>query len=533
VKENETARVAPAAPVGPSAAGDESAIEKSVTTETVTISTKTTLPPSVDIDDADDKPYSDEYVDEDQDEDSVLEDVFEKRLGGTSKWMTGTTPWESRSKPGIGWLPVEDRPDTDALIGGEEDPAAAAMDDYMQNIRDEIAGMADAAVPSTFTRRALDIDDEADDCRFEVSNTASDDGTSGDEGLSDLCAFSDDFDESDEEEEDKEEEEEEYDDARIARILQKQEELGLGSDDIVLFGGDEIFDDASDGPSPSERVDKPPGRRPRQSKGRAKRREPSFPSATAMADALDLDPYNGFDVMDTERPSLRPRKKGRRGQAPPELSDSDLNEQLQATWDADRAKKRLKKAEREELRKQGLLGRKGRAPDLSIKYQSGFDINDIIEEIREFMFSDMQTLSLPPMESGRRAVVHQMVNKLGINSRSRGSGAQRFTVLSKTLRTREVEDSYFDALVQKKGFRARFQAGTTRKVGKKATTVGVSYKDGEVVGASAPELGPENKGRALLEKMGWTKGTALGALDNKGILQPIAHTVKTGKAGLR
>jgi hypothetical protein len=137
------------------------------------------------------------------------------------------------------------------------------------------------------------------------------------------------------------------------------------------------------------------------------------------------------------------------------------------------------------------------------------------------------------MEAHRRSVVHQIVNKLGVNSKSRGSGAQRFTVLSKTLRTKEVEDSYFDALVKKKGFRARFQSATTRKGGPIGTKFGTTYKDGEVVGASAPELGPENKGRALLEKMGWTKGTALGALDNKGILQPIAHTVKTGKAGLR
>lgn len=59
------------------------------------------------------------------------------------------------------------------------------------------------------------------------------------------------------------------------------------------------------------------------------------------------------------------------------------------------------------------------------------------------------------------------------------------------------------------------------------------YKDGETVGADAPELGPENKGHALMEKMGWSKGMALGSVDNKGILQPIPHMVKTNKAGLK
>jgi hypothetical protein len=33
--------------------------------------------------------------------------------------------------------------------------------------------------------------------------------------------------------------------------------------------------------------------------------------------------------------------------------------------------------------------------------------------------------------------------------------------------------------------------------------------------------------------MGWSKGMGLGALDNKGILQPITHTVKMSKAGLQ
>lgn len=61
---------------------------------------------------------------------------------------------------------------------------------------------------------------------------------------------------------------------------------------------------------------------------------------------------------------------------------------------------------------------------------------------------------------------------------------------------------------------------------------GATYMDGEIVGASAPEIGSENKGRSMLEKMGWSKGTALGAMHNKGILTPVEHRVKSTKAGL-
>ena len=59
-----------------------------------------------------------------------------------------------------------------------------------------------------------------------------------------------------------------------------------------------------------------------------------------------------------------------------------------------------------------------------------------------------------------------------------------------------------------------------------------SYKDGDVVGAHAAEIGIENRGRAMLERMGWSQGTALGTADNQGILQPIKHIVKTSKLGL-
>jgi hypothetical protein len=61
----------------------------------------------------------------------------------------------------------------------------------------------------------------------------------------------------------------------------------------------------------------------------------------------------------------------------------------------------------------------------------------------------------------------------------------------------------------------------------------VAYKDGEIVGKSAPELESTNKGRAMLMKMGWKSGMGLGAENNKGILEPLAPVVKVTKAGLR
>jgi hypothetical protein len=347
-----------------------------------------------------------------------------------------------------------------------------------------------------------------------------------------LKASSNEEDEVDEDD-DTEEDDGEIDDERLAWALQKQEELGIGSD----YASDEDFR-----ASPSSYQRSRGYGKPNRNKKRGNRNM-TFPCASAMADSLDMDPYGGFDIMDTERPSLKPKRKGRRGQMPPELDDSDLNQQLHNAWEADRAKKRLKKAEREELRQEGLLGRKGKGANLKVKYSGGISMEDVVEEIREFMLSDRQSLSLPPMDAHRRATIHQAAKFFDLSSRSRGDGQDRFTVLSRTSRTRIYTETEFDQDILRKGFLKRLSGPLQGKRGAKSKSYTfrsgprvrpqVGYRDGEKVGEHAPELGPENKGHALMMKMGWSKGQALGTVDNQGILHPIAHTVKTNKAGLQ
>ena len=47
-------------------------------------------------------------------------------------------------------------------------------------------------------------------------------------------------------------------------------------------------------------------------------------------------------------------------------------------------------------------------------------------------------------------------------------------------------------------------ASRTAGRGGGANSAGVRYRDGDIVGGTAPEIGAENKGRAMLEKMGIT-----------------------------
>ncbi|GIJ87177.1 hypothetical protein Asppvi_006083 [Aspergillus pseudoviridinutans] len=268
----------------------------------------------------------------------------------------------------------------------------------------------------------------------------------------------------------------------------------------------------------------------RSHRNRSKAKENYFASATAFADALESDPFYGFDIMDFNRPSLRNKAKGKQRAFDLSLSDSELELQLERAWRNDREKKKTRKQKREELRVGGLLGRNANAPDLRTKYSSGFDVDDLKSEMRSFLLS-----------SKERKVVHDMAGALSLKSQSRGKGSSRFPMLYKTSRTprhtqktiTQVERILSKSQFSHRGPKVRSQNNKKpAKASRGRPTSSVSYMEGDVVGASAPEIGAENKGRAMLERMGWSLGTPLGAINNKGILLPVEHVVKNSKAGL-
>ncbi|KAF4345800.1 SQS1 [Fusarium beomiforme] len=246
-----------------------------------------------------------------------------------------------------------------------------------------------------------------------------------------------------------------------------------------------------------------------------------------------------FDLMDWDRPSLRRRKgKGARAQISFNMSDSELEASLQASWKNDRLKKSERKKQREEMRALGMLGKKN-PDDLWVKYPDGMNMDQVADEIRAFLIGPDEQLNFPPMDNNARKMVHELANKFKLKSKSIGKGDQRRPTLHRTGRTPPYVAATFDQAFRrvnrkylprsdkkgKKGSRLPLARGGT-------SVAAATYQDGEVVGASAPELGIENRGRAMLEKMGWSMGTALGAINNKGIMQPVTHTMKRSKAGL-
>jgi hypothetical protein len=144
------------------------------------------------------------------------------------------------------------------------------------------------------------------------------------------------------------------------------------------------------------------------------------------------------------------------------------------------------------------------------------------------------------MDKADRKAIHELANAFNLKSKSAGTGNKRFPILYRTSRTLAYAERTFDAVENRltRRFLPRMDVSGKKSGGPKGGRAGfggsaaATYRDGDVVGASAPELGAENRGRAMLEKMGWSTGTALGAMNNKGILQPVSHVVKTTKAGL-
>ncbi|KAK0387127.1 hypothetical protein NLU13_5440 [Sarocladium strictum] len=247
-----------------------------------------------------------------------------------------------------------------------------------------------------------------------------------------------------------------------------------------------------------------------------------------------------LDVMDWDRPSLQRRKgKGARGRIRVDVSDSELEQSLQAAWKNDRFKKAERKRQREEMRALGQLGRNAKPEDLRVKYPQGISIDEVADEMRTFLQGTSETLALPPMDKHARKVIHDLANKFNIKSKSVGNADNRRPTLYRTKRTQQYSAASFDQAVNRITRRyfprldGRRGKGAPRTIGSgRVNVAAATVQDGEIVGAAAPELGVENRGRAMLEKMGWSQGTALGALDNKGILQPVSHAMKRSKAGL-
>jgi hypothetical protein len=347
-------------------------------------------------------------------------------------------------------------------------------------------------------------------------------------------------------------------DEKIARLFAKQAEWGIDADELLIEDGD--FDDGI-----GDLVEAQLGlanlnnftyrSTPTKKSKRAGKREANrFVDATALADSLDQYGNNGFDIMDFDRPSLRPLKKGRKGKIPATLeaiSDDELREVTMMSWENDREKKRMKKLEREEQRMDGLLGKAARTgrTDLKAKYSTGITIKECLDELYAFLLEvDLEQRAFPPMAKADRKALHEICTRMNLNSKSQGAGKHRFPIITKTQRTPCPGDAEFDAFVEiarsgtitTHGQVYKLKNTLARK-GRAARTVGGGRgggaagnhapRNGEIVGASAQKIGSDSFGHRMMQKMGWTEGKGLGQ-SGEGLVNPVEQRMRFGTAGL-
>lgn len=144
------------------------------------------------------------------------------------------------------------------------------------------------------------------------------------------------------------------DDEHLAQLFAKQEELGMGSGELLLLDADSMRK------APKRKAKKTGQPALAYTKG-FKSTDGSYPSAEAVAkvfEQLNVD-FN--------------------------LSDSDLEAQLKNSWQKDRLRKKEKKRAREELREKGLLGKNANPNDPRVKYPNGIHIDDVKAELRDFL----------------------------------------------------------------------------------------------------------------------------------------------------
>lgn len=136
-----------------------------------------------------------------------------------------------------------------------------------------------------------------------------------------------------------------------------------------------------------------------------------------------------------------------------------------------------------------------------------------------------------------RKTVHNLAGKFNLKSKSVGKGNSRFTTIIKTNRSANFEhdEEAVDSILRNGKFLKRMdKSAAQHMLSKRASGAGAQGKlrDGMVVGESASELSADNKGRLMLEKMGYKTGMTLG-VGGRGIAEPVMAVMKTGKAGLQ
>jgi len=134
-----------------------------------------------------------------------------------------------------------------------------------------------------------------------------------------------------------------------------------------------------------------------------------------------------------------------------------------------------------------------------------------------------------------RKIVHTLAHAYNLSSKSHGSGKSRYTILFKTkaTSTTTVDERKIATILKRTAWVGSGErSGMKWDVSSSATKGVKRHKDGDVVGGDAEEIASDNRGRVMLEKLGWRSGMGLG-VEGEGMKLPVFAVVKASKSGLQ
>lgn len=250
--------------------------------------------------------------------------------------------------------------------------------------------------------------------------------------------------------------------------------------------------------------------------------------------------YDGLRDVEFDTKTLKTRGKGRKKELNLDhIADDDLRQSLADQYQAQKRNRKDKRKERES----NIAHEHYTSKDLSEKYPYTFHVKDFRHEFEEFLMdSKRNALTFPPLDPHGNKVVMKFAFLYNMKSRKFGKGRQQHVVAVKNKRTFHSLPDYhsvgllckqrpiFNRTDQKRP-RVEIEAEEA-KSSRRGKPSKAHVKEGDIVGADAPEIATDNIGRRLLEKLGWKSGQGLGA-DNRGIPEPVIAKVKKTKLGLR
>lgn len=251
--------------------------------------------------------------------------------------------------------------------------------------------------------------------------------------------------------------------------------------------------------------------------------------------------YDGVRDMDIEpTQSLTTRGKGKKKELDLDhIADDVLRDRLANQYQAMRESKK----ERKKKRDSNINNEHAKSVDLSLKYPYTLHVKEIRNEFETFLQDPKRnSMTFPPMDPHGIKTLMKFAYLYNMKSRKFGQGLKAHAVIIKNKRTfRSLPDYHniglllrqrpvFNRIDQKRP-RSEVEAENA-KSSRRGKPSKAHVKEGDIVGAHAPEIASDNIGRRLLVKMGWSTGQGLGA-DNRGIPEPVVAKVKKTKLGIR